>query len=600
MSVWTDFDNQFTEFSNSINQCSPSEKLIKVNKWLVSQQENINIQENSTENVTAIVRQFPIVWNKKELFNHVKPTFEAQDYINYLKTLNKSFKNLPTPNLEVNNLQDQTNFNTNWMKITKLNVYQKLDTKNNNSSDFEGLKMKSLKNAIFYSTKFCDYIIENFNKIIEDDDELCQEWVSPNVNLRYKGGNPNEPKNFRPIIVFPLIVRLFDSIISFKLHNLVLEHNIIDTKVQKAVLKNLSGLWENSFEVNHEIAKNQNDILFFLDFKNAFGSVNYSILNTILKKYNFSPNLSRYVEKFYLFCMAKYKDSQMKWSNGLLQGSALSNILFLIYSDFCIKNIKKDMIGMKMDCPNFFKAFVDDLVISLKRENLEKNFKFINRLFSFYGFSLNCDKTYVYSNEEVKIGDMTFRQVNDEFNYLGTPLFINPEKFINDLKDKAIEKCILIDTFNVSKDIKTYIFYQNVFLRISRILEVYYLIHGKNESIDNLFEELMYFTYRWNVKDFETYAQKHLEYIFKKGENKLKKCINIEDFKIENVEDKYGINPEEDKTLDFKAIFNYDVPKTEDIQSALVSLKDSRKFKKEHFEKIGSNFYGNNFVENTH
>lgn len=596
-----EFNNQFTEFINSISDLTSSEKLIKVNQWLVTKQDIFNEEEEINENITNVINKFPIVWNKKELFNHTKPSFESQDYINYLKTLNKSFKSLPTPNLVVDNLEDKEGFNKEWMVFTKTDLYDKIIDKKNGGKDFYGLTFGSLKKVILNSNIFSNFIVENFNKIIKEDDNLCEEWVTPNISLRYKGGDTNEPKNFRPLIVFPLIVRLFDSIISYKLHSLVLSNDIIDTKVQKAVLKNLSGLWENSFEINYEISKMQNsdEILFFLDFQNAFGSVNYHILKNILSKYNFSPHLTKYIENFYLSCNVKYKDNKVKWGNGLVQGSALSNILFLIYSDFCIKNIKKDLMGMKMDVPNLFKAFVDDLVIRLKRQNLEKNFKFINRLFSFYGFNLNPDKTYVYANEDVEIGNMKFRQVDDKFKYLGNSLFINPDKFLDELKDKVSEKCILIDSFDINNKMKSYVFYQNVFLRISRILEVYYLIHGKNDKIIELFEEIKYFTYRWNVRDFETYPQKHLEYIFKKGQNKLKKCINIEDFQIENVEEKYGIIPEEDKTLDFKNIFNYDVPKVEDAQNNLISLKNTKKYPKEHFQKIRSNFYTNNFVDNT-
>ena len=601
MADWTEFNNQFTEFSNSISNLTSSEKIIKVNQWLSDKQELIQEEEEIKDTVTTVIKKFPIVWNKKELFNHTKPSFESQDYLNYLKTLNKSFGNLPSPNLDVENLQEKEGFNQEWMKINKVDIYDKISSKNNDGKDYYGLKIISLKKMILNSPILTNFLFENYNQVLESDEILCQDWVSPNISLRYKGGDAKEPKNFRPLIVFPLLVRLFDSIISSKLHQLILEHNVIDTKVQKAVLKNLSGLWENSFEINYEISKMQDtsDILFFLDFKNAFGSVNYHLLNIILKKYNFSPYLSQYIENFYLSCFVKYKEDKMKWANGLLQGSGLSNILFLIYSDFCIKNIQKDMDGMKMNVPSFFKAFVDDLVIKLKRETLEKDFKFITRLFSFYGFTLNCEKTYVYAKDEVKIGDTVFKQIDDKFTYLGNSLFINPNDFLNELKEKVVEKMILIDGFDVKKEIKSYVFYQNVFLRISRILEVYYLIHGKQEKMNEIFEEVMYFAYRWNCKDFQSYPQKHLEYIFKKGKTKLEKCVNIEDFEIENVEEKYGINFEENKTLDFQNIFGYDVPKTEEVETNLISLKNTKKYPKQYFEKIGSNFYTNNFVENT-
>ena len=116
----------------------------------------------------------------------------------------------------------------------------------------------------------------------------------------------------------------------------IISDNKIDSDVQKAHVTS-NGVWEHVFELNclmsYDIKNKCSTPILFLDIKNAFGSVNYKKLIKILKSQNYPNFLWKYVKKYYKNLICLFNGKQIKWENGLLQGSGLSNILFLIYLD---------------------------------------------------------------------------------------------------------------------------------------------------------------------------------------------------------------------------------------------------------------------------
>lgn len=623
----TDFNTEVENYIQSLNvyfgdelpegKIRPDFALISLNKWLgenemISQLSNPKKnQEIISNNITVIARQFPVIWDEKEVYNHVFPLFPKESYIDYLSTISNSYKNLPIPNYNPPfELHKLPNFEKDWINISEDEIYSTIMEKNA-GKDYYCLSYFNLQKAISNSPSLVKFLKDCYQNILSGKYNLCTEWCSANIAARYKGGDRTVPKNFRPLMILPLFVRIMDCMVSKKLHDLILKYNVIDTRVQKAIMKNSSGLWENVFAVNarmSEMLKEKKDeIFFFIDLKNAFGSINFRTMMLILQRYNFSPEFSLYFERYYKNVFGIYQKETFKWKNGLFQGSAISNILFLVYIDYAMKNIFQDLKKIKVvdvayDLQENSFAFVDDIVMILpKNEMIGPTLKMLGKILSFYGLIINTQKTYFVIDdqevEEITYDKIVYKKAGIEFKYLGHSLFIYQETVLENILEKIDNCLITIDSFNISPKLKAYIYFINIFLRISRIMECFYLINGKTETMDKIFETISYFVYRWGIEEYSEYAKKHFEYIFSKGSAKLMKSPNLKEYQKLALEidiSKYGIDSS--KEHDFKDMLGYENPDFENLEENLKSLKERNYFPIEHYEKSGSGFYADNFV----
>lgn len=624
----TDFGSDLKDFIHSlnINKCGYDNCLIQLNQFLGKNSDEIKKLEHpkktstqSKETVASIARKFPVVWSEKDIRNHVQPNFEKEVYIEYLSNINNSYKNLPIPNYKpLFKLSDIPSFDSKWFLISVDEFLQVLSDKQSNGRDFYKLSYENLQKVIHNYPEVAEFIVDGYNNILQGDYLLCDEWCSANICARYKGGDRNDPKRFRPLMVLPLIVRLMDCVLSQKLHNIILQYNIIDTRVQKAILKDSHGLWENVFDVNMRIkemiAKDENKLFLFIDLINAFGCVNYRTMLTILQRYNFSPEFSNYFQRYYRNVSGIYKEESFKWKNGLFQGSALSNIFFLLYIDFAMKNLFADMKAMTMidekyDLQDNSFAFVDDIVMILPhdKQNIQQ-IKFFKKFMQFYGFSINEDKTYFVINDQtidtLSFGEVVFKKATKDYKYLGHSLFIFQNEVMGDIYEKMEKTMMTIDSFNISGSVKAYIYYTNIFLRISRILETFYIINGKIPKMEEILNEVCYYLYRWKMKDYKQYVERHLEYIFTHGSNKILKSNNLKDYYklIKDIGDKeckqkYGIGTSiDEKNQNFVNLVGTNVPELDAIEDDLKVMKNNNHHPREHYDRCGNSFYADNFV----
>jgi len=584
----------------------PDVALILLNKWLAQNQDVISKMKKHSEsetNIAHIAKQFPIQWDEKEYFENVHPFFNKESYIEYLSSINDSYKNLPIPNYHVNPIYDLPEYDKNWFKINETDLIMFIAEKNH-GKDFYGLSYEML-NKVIINIELVKLITKCYNSIIQGNYVLSKEWCSANIVGKYKGGNKDEPKNFRPLMIMPILVRIFEGLISRKIHNICLERNIIDTQVQKAILKECSGIWENVFEVNMRLKemfeKNLDSFFLFIDLKNAFGSVNYRNMLIILQKYNFCPEFSSYFERYYKNVHGIYFNDSFKWKNGLFQGSSLSNVLFLIYIDFAMKNFFQDLKGFNLinkeyDFSKNSFAFVDDIAIILsKNDDLSSIMKLMGRILSFYGFQINTNKTYFLTNdsiENIELNGIKYAKASKDFKYLGHSLFIYGNDVIENILRKVERSLFVIDSFNISSIVKIYIFYTNIFLRINRTIECYYLINGVSELMRKIFEEISFYAYRWGVKEHFQYEKYHLSHIYKNASNKLLKSKNLIEYHniIMDVV-KYGVEENKD---DFVHFLMEEIPKKEILEESLNTHRKNNYFPRDFSRSC--NVYSENFV----
>ena len=447
--------------------------------------------------------------------SYLQPSFLSTAYILYMKSVGKSREPIPLPNYSpLFKLWDKE-----WMRFTHEDILSAIENKD--TKDHYGANFFVLRSLIDLEPKLLDFMVDCYNRL--SCEEICPEWSNCGLVPAHKGGDTSIPNNFRPLTVLPLVVRIWDSVISKKLGELLKKYGVIDTLVQRGVLSGVGGLTQNLLDVNRAMCSMSNDeSCFFIDITNAYGSVNYGLLCHILREYNFSPALTEYIKTYYMNAYASYDGQIFRWENGLYQGSGLSNILFLIYMDYALKNVMKDLkmmhiIDFGFDLQKKTRAFVDDLVMFLPKASCGPAIEFIQMLFSsFYGLKINDKKTYFIMNDEkireLVIGDILFKRVDINFQYLGQPLMCFQD-FLANYRETIRSYLEEIETFDIDRKYKLYLYYRRVFPRINRILKCYYAIHGRTTGLDEIMKVIGYFIYRWTGAFPSAYLAKHIQYI---------------------------------------------------------------------------------------
>lgn len=518
---------------------NPSEALIELN-WRISKIIDLFKKHNKKHDVVYSVPMSS--FNNKKSYQ--KPVFDANTYISYLKSNGTSKKQKPIPNYTpLFKLWNTFGFDKEWTHFTNEDIITTI--KNKDTSDQYGANFSVLHSLIDLEPKLLDFMVDCYNRLL--DNQICPEWSSCGLVPAHKGGDLSDPKNFRPLTILPIVVRIWDSVISKKLGELLKKYGVIDTLVQRGVLSGVDGLSQNLLDVNREMCSMSDDkICFFIDITNAYGSVNYGVLSYILREYNFSPAFTKYIETYYMNAYASYNGQIFRWENGLYQGSGLSNIIFLIYIDYALKNVMTDLKMMRIidfgfDLQKNTRVFVDDLVMFLPKSSYEGAIKLIQMIFCLYGLEINQKKTYFFMNDskmsEIVIGDIRFGRVHIDFRYLGIGLMCFREEFLANYRETIQTYLEEIDSFVIDPKYKLYLYYRRVFQRINRTLKCYCAIHGRTAGLDEIMKLIGYFIYRWTGAFPSKYLATHIEYI---GQNEFSEIVDFPTlFGIENPVDDF-------------------------------------------------------------
>ena len=576
-------------FIISLDGIQSDRALIELNKYLGS---SIEVNKKIHRiNIRSLVNKFPISWCKKDENKYLTPSFKKMAYIEYLTSIANGYKIFENPDyfprFQLSQIPD---FDENWCRITVQDFREVVMNRNTNGKDMYKLSYEKLKSILESDEDdfFSNFIVSKYTEIIEGDIDLCDEWCSSNIHTSFKGGNPEEINRFRPISVLPILVRIMDCILASKLHSIILQYNIIDTRVQKAILRNSSGLWENIFDVNFKMCKmmdaeDSSKIFFFIDLANAFGNVNYGTMLYILESYNFSPKFTAYFRRYYTNICGFYRNQKFKWNNGLFQGSALSLVLFIIYIDFILKHMFRDMkmsgsVAIDYDLQENSYAFVDDIVMILPNdEKNEERLEVMNRTFEIYGMKINSDKTYFMMYDQtiqsIQYADgAEYNRAGNDFLYLGQHLFVYDVDIFSNIMENLLRCLEKIDRLTLSSKIKIYVYYSKIFLRITRVIEIHYIIRGNHQNIQQIIQMITHYLKKWDISD--VFMKKHLEYLGQKGGVKIAKSPNLRKYMLElNIPESIT----EEKALEYEDIFGQSTPEYESIDENLQYLLENEK-----------------------
>ena len=158
-------------------------------------------------------------------------------------------------------------------------------------------------------------------------------WKRAVAVLIYKNDSPDNPANFRPIVLEPVMLKVFTSVIRKKIFKFVRDNNYIETNIQKGFWPGLSGTVEHTELLNYLLNDSRNKqrsiVVTLIDLKNAFGEVHHNLIKSILKCHHIPDEIIGMIGNLYTdygisILTNNFITVPISIERGVLQGDCLS------------------------------------------------------------------------------------------------------------------------------------------------------------------------------------------------------------------------------------------------------------------------------------
>lgn len=162
-------------------------------------------------------------------------------------------------------------------------------------------------------------------------------WKRGLTILIYKKGDPEDPSNFRPITLQPVLYKVLASVIRNRIYAFLEKNKFVDRKIQKGFWPTIDGVAEHTQVLSHVIRdakRSQRSIVItLLDLKNAFGEVNHSLISASLKYHHVPPEITGLIQDIYSdsrvsIAVGNRNSRFIPVGRGVLQGDPCSPLLF--------------------------------------------------------------------------------------------------------------------------------------------------------------------------------------------------------------------------------------------------------------------------------
>ena len=414
--------------------------------------------------------------NKETKLVNIKPKFTATQYNDYLKKKSDTVCHREFVKWEkCTHIPEHSHFTIDEDVLNNV-----IDSYNPNNQAHKNI-MDSFRKA-YKNEQFARFVKLCFGEIFKNPKATIPYFRRANLNLKPKKEDKTNPDCFRPLIGLDLISKIISKNICVRIDEDCEKYGLINRDIQAA----FKGKMEQNCHFINSVFKRRLDlklddwVVFFFDLTNAYGTVNFGLLNKILKQKGFSKEICDYICAYYSGCNYTYLGQTFDWQNGIYQGDPLSRIVFCIYIDYVLgvifQKIEQQKLIDSMDISRMTKAFVDDIAMCIPRKNLDKVLAIIFGTCAEFGLSMNASKTFFISTnpaeKEMQIGDQIYKKADKDFLYLGLPTLCGALEYLEKISAEIYESLKIIDEGELTGEQKMYVWYHKIFMAFKRKIDL--------------------------------------------------------------------------------------------------------------------------------
>ena len=323
--------------------------------------------------------------------------------------------------------------------------------KNNKSAGLDNIPAELFK---FGGDSLADHLHQIIDKIWTEETWI-EQWNNSWINPIHKKGEKTLCSNYRGISILNVAYKIFSTILCERLKPYL--NNIIGSyqcgfrpgKSTTDQIFTLRRLLEKTLEFQIDIHH------LFIDFKQAYDSINRSSLFTTMRSFGIPSKLNRLcwltlANTNSVVKIGNDKSEQFVTMQGFRQGDALSCDFF----NLCLEKIIRDSnthreTGCIYNKSTQILGYADDIdIIGRRKEDVEHSFLEIEKAAEVMGLRVNASKTkYMLATRKdsalqsfgpnVNIGPQNFEVVKN-FIYLGSS--VNPS---NNTSEEIIRRIVL-------------------------------------------------------------------------------------------------------------------------------------------------------------
>jgi hypothetical protein len=277
--------------------------------------------------------------------------------------------------------------------------------------------------------------------------QIPASWKTSITILLYKKDNPHELTNYRPIALANTIYKLFTSTLTSILSTYGEKYQILHDSQEGFRAERCTARQLQTLIAALEDARftNQDIYLLYIDFKNAFGSIDHARLLAIMKDLGYPNDAVALVGNIYSHSTTTFIGDHFEPTQpipilrGTIQGDTLSPYLFLIFLEPLLRWLQRGNYGYTFNTSNTTicsAAYADDLaVISDNLPSLQQQLNKIDKFCAWAGMDLGIPKCAITGcPNKTKLTPQAFRShirdTNIHFRNQSIPILSQHEPYV--------------------------------------------------------------------------------------------------------------------------------------------------------------------------